>query len=159
MTLSRSNPIKKQATSLSSYKLSLFLLVTQPRSSNDKQTRKEKEINIDNFKNFHARRRWKARKTKGKKRRNFFSFSEKKLFPQILSILIGKVFFVVLPAALDASGGAVQQALPLQGLQTGRGRPLRLLLPSRLQHGRWQGGRRRGEFRTSWRLSTDTVDL
>ncbi len=32
----------------------------QPKSKNDLQTRKEKEINIDNFKNFHARRRWKV---------------------------------------------------------------------------------------------------
>ena len=31
----------------------------QPTSDKDHKTRKETEINIDNFKNFHARRRWK----------------------------------------------------------------------------------------------------
>ena len=40
------------------YKLDTFFLL-QPTSDKDHQTRKDKEINIDNFKNFHARRRWK----------------------------------------------------------------------------------------------------
>ena len=31
----------------------------QPQCDKDHQARKDKEINIDNFKNFHARRRWK----------------------------------------------------------------------------------------------------
>ena len=36
-----------------------FFLILQPKSDVDLKARKGKEINIDNFKNFHARRRWK----------------------------------------------------------------------------------------------------
>lgn len=39
-------------------KFGLFLF--QPISVEDHQTRKDTEINIENFKNFHARRRWKV---------------------------------------------------------------------------------------------------
>ena len=36
-----------------------FLSCFQPKSDVDLKTVKDREINIDNFKNFHARRRWK----------------------------------------------------------------------------------------------------
>ena len=47
--------IKKHLFSLKQ----LVLIFLQPKSDVDLKTRKDKEINIDNFKNFHARRRWK----------------------------------------------------------------------------------------------------
>ena len=48
--------IKKHLFSLKQLVPNFFL---QPKSDVDLKTRKDKEINIDNFKNFHARRRWK----------------------------------------------------------------------------------------------------
>ena len=39
--------------------LIFFFSDLQPKSDVDLKARKGKEINIDNFKNFHARRRWK----------------------------------------------------------------------------------------------------
>ena len=39
---------------------SLFSPLFQPSSKSDLQTRKQNEINIDNFKNFQAKRRWKV---------------------------------------------------------------------------------------------------
>ena len=42
------------------YSLTKYInFIFQPTSDKDHKTRKETEINIDNFKNFHARRRWK----------------------------------------------------------------------------------------------------
>ena len=41
------------------YETNFCLKIPQPKSDKDHKTRKETEINIDNFKNFHARRRWK----------------------------------------------------------------------------------------------------
>ena len=35
-------------------------LCSQPKKETDIATVQEKEINIDNFKNFHAKRRWKV---------------------------------------------------------------------------------------------------
>ena len=41
-------------------------LCSQPKKETDIATVQEKEINIDNFKNFHAKRRWKVSQKEGK---------------------------------------------------------------------------------------------